>query len=470
MTIDCDVVVLGTGAAGSVAALSAARAGANVWVISKMPYRAPSCTTRAFGDITWSTDETADELFAQVVATGGWLGNQRLVEAFVADIPARLADLRELGVQLDEPRPAGEGMPGVVRWSYRGKDSGLELTNLLEDHAQAAGAKFMWGKVATRVLVSEGRVAGLAHFCLKTREVSVFRAPAVVIATGGGACMYPRTDNPPGATGDGIALAYEAGAELVDLECISFGFPNDRIEEALHAPEPPADLGHAHYFLGGVRIDEQGASTLPGLFAAGEATGGLFGAGRLGGSALGDCLVFGHRAGVAAAACARDANRADLPDDGVAAAQEELESLNTGAANPDELAARLREINWRCLGPVKTRETLERALGELPGLDEGLAAMAAGDQAQLRAAAEARAMRTVAELVARASLLREETRGCYWRGDFPAPDNATQLRNILIRKTEGGPSLTEEPPVLTRVTQPGAVRIGAGCFRYLPRG
>lgn len=470
MAIDCDVVVLGTGLAGAMAARAAAEQGARVWVISKLPHRAPNCTSRAWGGSTWSTEETADELVAQVVQTGGYLSNQRLVEAFASDIPARLADLTSIGAQFDEPMLSAPDMPGVIRWSYRGKDSGLELTNLLEERAQTAGAGFMWGKVATRVLLSDGRVAGLAFFCLKTGELSAFRAPAVVIATGGGACMYPHTDNPPGATGDGIALAYDAGAELVDLECISFVFPEDRMQEALRAREPLPKVGHAHYFLGGVRIDEQGASTLPGLFAAGEATGGLFGAGRLGGSALGDCLVFGHRAGQAAAAHAREAQRTELPEADLAAAREELASLTAGGADPDELAARLREINWRCLGTVKTRAGLQSALAELPGLDEGLARMAAAEPGQLRTAAEVRSMRTVAELAARASLLREETRGCYWHGDFPAPDNTTQLRNIIIRKEEGGPALSEEPPLMTRIKQPGEPRIGAGCFHYLPRG
>jgi len=135
----------------------------------------------------------------------------------------------------------------------------------------------------------------------------------------------------------------------------------------------------------------------------------------------------------------------------------------------DELAARLRETTWRCLGTVKTRETIESALAELPGLDEGLAAMSAADNDQVRTAAEARGMRTVAELVARASLLREETRGCYWRSDFPEPDNDTQLRNIVIRKETGRPALSEGRPTVTCATEPGEVRTGAGCFGYLPR-
>ncbi len=471
MSIRCDVVVMGTGAAGLMAARSAAQAGADVWVISKMPHRAPNCTTAAYGDITWSTDETAGELAEQVIETGGCLSNQKLVEAFAEDIPARLADLRAMGVEFDEPRVLADGMPGAVRWSYRGKDSGLAMTDLMQTHAEQAGAKFMWEKVATRALVANGRVAGLAFLCLKTGELSVLEAPAIIVATGGGACMYRRTDNPPGATGDGIAMAYEAGAELVDIECVSFGFPQGRVDDALHAPEAPCEdlleIGHAHYFLGGIRIDEQGASSIPGLFAAGESTGGVFGAARLGGSAVGECLVFGHRAGVAAAQYAAQATLTTDPD--TARAEEDLATLMAGDADPYELADRLRAITWRYMGTVKTSDTLGQALSELAALDEDLPHMGAAGGQQLRTAVEVRSMRTLAELVARASLIREETRGCYWRTDFPEPDSATQLRNTIVRKEEGGPALSTEPPVMTRITSPREVRIGAGCFNYIER-
>ncbi|HUS81407.1 MAG TPA: FAD-binding protein, partial [Armatimonadota bacterium] len=237
--IRCDVVVMGVGAAGLAAAHAAARAGANVWVISKMHYRAPSPTTRAYGDITWSTEDTAGELVRQMALTGGLLGNQRLLEVLAADLPRRLADLRGIGVAFDEPRPAGEGMPGLMRWSYRGQDGGQGLVDVMQSAAEDAGAGLMWGKVATQVLVQDGRVVGLAYVCLKTLEVTVVAVPAVIIATGGGAGIFARTDSPPGNTGDGIALAYRAGAELVDLECVSFVFPPHRVCEVLAAPSAP---------------------------------------------------------------------------------------------------------------------------------------------------------------------------------------------------------------------------------------
>lgn len=470
MAIECDVVILGTGLAGVMAARAAAESGADVRVISKMPLGASNCTTRAWGGTTYSTDETASELVAQIVDAAGLLSNQELVRVLAHDTPARLADLRAMGVQMDEPILTSPDKPGIVRWSYRGKDSGLPVTGLIAARAEQAGAEFMFGQVAARVLIAEGQVAGLAALDLETRETTLFQAPVVIIATGGGAGMYARNDSPPGNTGDGIVLAYEAGADLVDLECITFAAPPKRLPEILAASPAPDEellgLGHAHYFMGGVRIDAEGASTVPGLYAAGEATGGLFGAARLGGAALADCLVFGHRAGLAAAGYASERGRVALPEADAAAAMALADKLRNGTTDPDDLGERLRQINWRWMGTMKSADTLERELVELTSLDHEVAALGARDGPAMRTALEVRGMRTLAELVARASLLREETRGCYWRTDFPQPDSDTQLRNIIIRKTDSGPALSDESLVLGDITKIGQVRIGTGCFSY----
>jgi succinate dehydrogenase/fumarate reductase flavoprotein subunit len=461
------------GAAGMMAALEAAREGAQVCVISKMAPRASNCTTRAWGGFTYCTDDTADELFAQVVETGGFLNNQELVEVFVQEVPHALATLAELGVEMDEPMLTSPAMPGMIRWSYRGKDAGLGMTEALRDGAEEMGAKFLHDHAATRVLKDEERVAGVAAADLKTMETVAFQARSVVIATGGGACAYPRTDNPPGATGDGIVLAYEAGAELADLECVSFQFPKQRVGEVFDAPEVPYEpilgLGHAHYFLGGIKIGESGQTTLPGLYAAGEATGGLFGAARLGGSALADPVIFGARAGRAAALAAREIETPNLDEEALAEEAQCLERLATGTVRPAELGEQTRQLLWRYCGTMKTAETLDTAVEELAALAEQVENLGATNGEELREAIEVRNIHRLGGLLARASLLREETRGCYWRVDHPEPDNEGQLRNIIIHKVEDGPELRPEPTVTTRITQPGEPRIGPGCFGYIER-
>ena len=471
--IHTDVVVVGMGAAGMTAALEAARAGADVWVISKMPRGAPNCTTRAHGDFTYSTDETAGELFAQVVETGGFLNDQRLVEALVEDIPAALARLREVGVEFDEHRQAAPHMPGTVRWSYRGKDAGHGLTEALGRAAMQAGARGAWSQVATGILTEGGRAVGLATLDLDAMRPVVWEANSVVIATGGGAGAYPRHDNPPGAVGDGVVMAYEAGAQLVDIECVSFGFPEQRLPEVFEAPEAPHEpllaLGHAHYFLGGIRIGERGETTLPGLYAAGEATGGVFGAGRLGGSALADTVAFGARAGRAAALAAGETRPCPAPAEQVSQQAHRLELLRRGGADPAEVGERLKALLWRYCGTVKTAATLDAALAGLAEMSEQVGALGASGPDEARAALEAQSIHRLGELVARAARLREESRGCFWRTDHPAPANEVWIRNIVVRRGEDGPLLRMEAPVMTWLTTPTAPRIGAGCFGYVPR-
>ncbi len=472
--VECDVVVVGTGAAGMVAALTAAESGAKVYCLSKMPYAAPSCTTRAFGDMTWSTEDTEDELFRQVVHTGGFLSNQHRVWRFANEACRAPRRLRVLGVQLDEPRPAGEGMPGTVRWSYRGTDSGQELLDVVRAATMPRKVGFLYDHVATEVLLDGDRVCGLTAVCLKARQPVILRAPYVVMATGGGAGIFARTDNPPGTTGDGIAMAYEAGADIVDVELISFGYPQARVADVLERGEELRadllELGYAHYFLGGMWVDAREGSSVGGLFGAGEVTGGLFGAGRLGGSALADCMISGREAGGGAAGHWRDRlYPPELPEDTLDAACDRIETILRGTTHPVPLQERIREICWRGLGPVKTEASITRALEELEVLSPEIAFCGGASREDIRTAVEVRHMHTVARLVALASLERRETRGCYWRADYPEPDNETQLRNIILRKGEGGPEVTSEPPRMDRLKEPAPPRIGAGCFGYIER-
>ncbi len=474
VVINGDVVVVGTGAAGMIAALTAAEHGAKVLCISKMPFHAPSCTTRAFGDITWSTPDTAEELLRQVICTGGFLNDQGRVRVFADRVHRILRRLRVLGVEFDAPHSAGPGMPGTVRWSYRGTDSGQELLDVIGAATMPRKVGFLYGHAATEVLVEQGVVCGLAAVCLKSRQPVILNAPCVVLATGGGAGIFARTDNPQATTGDGIAMAYEAGVELVDLELISFGYPEARISDVLARGEQLREellaLGHAHYFLGGMRVDARARSGIAGLFGAGEVTGGLFGAGRLGGSALADCAISGQEAGRATARYRRDRlDATELLDDAVGAACDRIEMVLRGTTHPAPVQERIRQICWRNLGPVKTEASISRALEELDEIAPQIALCGGANREAIRMAVEVRHMHTVARLVARASLERRETRGCYWRADYPEPDNVTQLRNIILRKDTGGPEVTSEPPMMCYLREPTPPRIGAGCFEYVTR-
>lgn len=343
----------------------------------------------------------------------------------------------------------------------------------LRRRAEEMGVRFRDETVVAQILRNDSGVTGALAVCTADGTPVAIGAKAVVIATGGGACLYRRHDNPPGTTGDGLALAYEVGAELVDMEFVSFQLPEDRTPDLFAAPEvpmePPPAYGAAHYFLGGLVIDECCRTTVPGLFAAGEATGGLFGAGRLGGAALADILVFGAIAGTEAARHAGD-SAAPCPDEAeIRAGCSRLESLLAGGEDTvASLTARLQDLMWRFCGMIKSRESLEAARSELARLEAQRSALRVSAVAELRSGLEWLNMLTLARLIVDASLQRQETRGVFWRHDYPQPDNEAWLQSIYWRRTGGEDHCDFRPPVMTRLTAPVAPRIGAGCFDYLP--
>ena len=187
----------------------------------------------------------------------------------------------------------------------------------------------------------------------------------------------------------------------------------------------------AHHTMGGVVIDPAGATSVPGLFAAGEVTGGLHGANRMGGNALAETLVFGRRAGESAAEwAARGGRAAPGAEDGAPA-----RGVARAAAprmTAAEVGRRLGQIMWQEGGIVRTRAGLERALSAVEEL-HGVA-RAGGGAAWLRA----QAALTAAGLVLEAALRRTESRGAHFREDFPQADDARWLGHLRVRQTAAG--------------------------------
>ncbi len=472
-----DVLVVGCGGAGLRAAISAAEAGASVIVLSKLPADAPTCTTRTAGYITYSTDESAEELFRQIVEAGGFLNDQRLVETFVNRAPEELAFLQRLGVEMEpsEEGPISEPtMPGIVKLRRGGNSScGQAMTDPLKREAERAGVVFRHEMFAVRLFNQDGRVTGALGLDRQTGELAAFSAGATVLATGGGSNIFERSNNPPGVTGDGIAMAYDAGAELVDIELINFVFPRPKFKLLFKVENPPDEaflkLGAAHYFLGGVRIDPHGETTLPGLFAAGEATGGLFGAARNGGAAMADILIFGAIAGGRAAEFRRGRAPAEPSSEVVAEEEARLRAWRKGAAAPSELLRAVQRILWRYAGTMKTDKTLARAEEELARASNQLDDLRCESPDDFVTAYEARSALVLGQMIVKASAARRETRGNFWRIDYPEFDNKAGLKNIIIRKTEAGPILEEQAPVWTRLKTPTPPRVLPGCLGYLPR-
>jgi len=196
-----------------------------------------------------------------------------------------------------------------------------------------------------------------------------------------------------------------------------------------------------HYFMGGIEIDENGATNILGLYAAGEVTGGIDGANRLGGNALTNTIVFGARAGRAAAEHAKSLERSETSDSSAQEIEKDLEEIR---ARPQSLGARPREIRkrlqatmTRCVGVMRSQETLEKAQACIQELSRDLSRIYATTTWELGEAVEVESMLAVAKIVARCAFERRESRGAHYRLDYPNEDTKW-LKNLLVERSGTG--------------------------------
>ena len=400
-----DVLIIGAGGAGLRAAIEALAQGASVGVVCKS-LLGKAHTVMAEGGIAaaMANVDPADNWkvhFRDTMRGGKLLNNWRMAQLHAQEAPERVRELEQWGALFDRTEK-GEilqrafGGHTFKRLCHVGDRTGLELIRTLQDRGVQQGVDCYMECTVTRLLMENGRFAGAFAYWRENGRFIVFKAKAVVIATGGIGKAWTVTSNSWEYTGDGMALAYEAGAELMDMEFVQFhptgmvwppGVQGILVTEAVrgeggilrnklgerfmekydpkrmelstrdvvarsiytevregrgtehggayldisHKPaeyvkkklpsmyhqfkeladvditKEPMEVGPTcHYMMGGIRVEaETGQSSMPGIFAAGEAAAGLHGANRLGGNSLSDLLVFGRRAGMAAAAHAK---------------------------------------------------------------------------------------------------------------------------------------------------------------------
>ncbi len=537
-----DVVCVGGGGAGIMAAVAAAEQGARVAVVSKEPVGYGN-TRLAVGLMACSglPGDTREAFIEDVLAGGEWLGDRRLVEALVDGAAEAAARLESFGHTFIRDSEGFLSQQAVTRAgghsrsrTLRSSGIGIGLCQSLRAAVEKHGIGLYEDTLVSRLVKNEGRVCGIKALDLAEGREYVLGAKAVVLCTGGGGWLfYPQTSNARTATGDGYALAYEAGAELVDMEqvqAIPFAVtspaayrglfcgepalagpygrilngdgdtildgginnmsraavvsrmageivagrvgpnggltldlrPNLEHEDGLKArdrlrevgmfdvvlpaygrkaydwEEPWEVLPTVHFFMGGVRADQDGRTCVPGLFAAGEVMGGVHGGNRLGSVALTEIFVFGWRAGLAAAEYAGSSPAAEpaacLGDSGLYGRR--------GAIRPVTLVRRLQALLWEKAGLVRNREGLLDGLREIDAI-EALAKTAGVSEKRVyntEAAdfLELGFMLTTARLVLTAALLREESRGAHLRGDFPASGGKDWQKNIILRRAEDG--------------------------------
>ena len=548
MTIEAsyDVLVLGAGGAGMRAAIAAAEQGLSVGVVCKS-LLGKAHTVMAEGGIAAAlgnldSEDSWQVHFGDTMRGGAMVNNWRMVELYSHEVIDRVIELEQWGGVFDRTKEGRISQRAFGAHSWRrlahiGDRTGLELIRTCQDRlVHTEGVTVHMETTLTRLLKDGDRIAGGCGYQRATGEFVTLRAKAVILATGGWGRMYRITSNSWEGTGDGAAMAYEAGAELKDMEFVQFhptgmvwppgargilvteavrgeggilrnsvgerfmerydpvkkdlssrdvvarsifkevqagrGSPHGgafldvthlgaeairrrlpSMYEQFHSlagvditKEPMEVAPTIHYTMGGINVEaETAATTVPGLFAAGECAAGLHGANRLGGNSLGDILVFGRRAGEAAAEYVR--SHPELPVVSAAEIEAEhrilLRPLSGGEGeDPFKLHRELQDVMQSGAAIARTEQSLQEALELVLELRERADRIRVpGDTAYNPGFSGARDdifMLTVSEAIVRSALERRESRGSQWRLDYLERDEELGKVNLVTRKGANG--------------------------------
>lgn len=550
-TRPCNVLVIGTGAAGLRAAIAARQAGVDVVVIGKRS-RLDAHTVLAAGGInaalgTVDPEDSWQQHFADTMREGYSLSDPRVVEIMTREAPAAINELAAWGCPFARTSDGRLdqryfGAHTYRRTCYAGDYTGRAVLSTLADQAQKLDIPVIEDQYVSRLLTAEGQCFGALAFDLYTGDRTVFEADAVVLCGGGHTRIWRRsTSRRDENYGEGMWLAYQAGARLMDMELVQFhptgmlvpeeaagtlvteavrgeggrlynakgerfmerydpermelssrdrialanyteitegrGGPNggvfldvthlgkEVILEKLPrmyrqfveyqmldiAKEPMEVAPTAHYSMGGIVVDPPSHATdVTGLYAAGECTAGLHGANRLGGNSLVETLVFGRRAGEAAARFSRERESQLRSKPVVDEAQADLDSLiHNGTELSRALQREVRNIMWERCGVVRDASAMGQALGmldevrlALPSVDVRPSEEGWGDLAHVL---DVQAMLGSAEATLRGAIARQETRGAHNRSDFPELDPAMEVNFTIRRNSDARMSLESAP-------------------------
>jgi succinate dehydrogenase / fumarate reductase, flavoprotein subunit len=576
-----DVLIIGAGGAGLRAAVAGIAAGRSVGVVCKSllgkahTVMAEGGMAAAMGHVddrdAWTTH------FRDTMVGGRLLNHPRMAELHAREAPDRVRELEEWGAVFDRTadgrilqRPFGGHT--YPRLAHVGDRTGLELIRTLQDRSVGVGVQVYQETIITRLAVIDGRVAGAIGYRRADGTPVAFPARAVILATGGAGRSFAVTSNSWECSGDGYALAWRAGAQLMDMEFVQFHptgmvhppgvrgllvteavrgeggilrnsegerfmwryLPEDRrheyaatdeearawvdaltegrqtdlrrppelstrdnvaraiyteVKEGRGSPHGgvfldisylpaervrrklpsmydqfkeladvditagPMEVGPTmHYMMGGIRVEaDTGATTLPGLYAAGEVAAGLHGSNRLGGNSLTDLLVFGRRAGeAAAAATAEPASPAELPGDFVAESTAAMTApFERRGEDPNRLHADLQQTMSSLVGIFRTEADLRSALARIEGYRERWQALAVSGPRRFNPGwdlvFELRNMLVVSEAIARSALERTESRGAHSRLDHPEMRPEWDVVNVTVGRGEAGMEVRRTP-------------------------
>ena len=557
--IEADVLVIGGGLAGMRAAIEANKLGAAVVLVVKGKLAKGGCGVSAYhgaGVGPWCAPGDTKELHLRdVIKCGGYLADQELCKIMVDEVTDRLVELERFGLywerksdgSIDAYLGAGHSAPRTISSFQR--QSGLSMVNALKAEIIRQKIRVLEDILVTEMLSQNGTVVGATGLNYLDGEFIYFKAKSTVLATGCASQVFPVCTPPPECTGDGQAMAYRVGAELMNMEQVLYVscFANPAAWRGIMVPtlfkigddvphllnrggerylqryDPEnlematkdiiaraayteikegragegntlyADLRHlpyeelkqklgavvgcmekigldarkdlveftptAHETLGGVKINSECESTVPGLYAAGSVVSAIYGNDGITGRGTGHALVFGKRAGEYAGKRALEISMPSIEWEQVETERKRVFKLldsREGIA-PIKALKNLQQIMGTYFWLAKNEAGLKKALKEILRMREEdfsrlcLSCSTRRYNLEWLHALELGNMVDVSEMMVRSAVMRKESRTTFLREDYPEEDNANWLKNIVVRRENGQMRVSSMPVKLTYV-------------------
>ncbi len=590
--LNFDVLVIGAGGAGLSAAIAASQEkNIKVGLVCKS-LLGKAHTVMAEGGMAAALGNVDDRddwkiHFRDTMRGGKMLNNWKMAEIHAKDSPARVRELEHWGAVFDRTKDGlinqrNFGGHRYPRLAHVGDRTGLEMIRTLQDHGIHQGIDIHMECTALDITKDKsGRVSGIVCMYRETGEFIIFETKSLIFATGGAGKSWEITSNSWEYTGDGYGMAYEAGAELIDMEFNQFHptgmvwppsvkgilvtegvrgeggimknsegkrfmfdyipekFANETADteeeaarwlrgdkEARRPPElltrdvvaraintevkagrgsehggayldiatqrnsddikkklpsmyhqfkvlaelditkQPMEVGPTcHYFMGGIKVDaETSMTTVEGLFACGEAAGGMHGANRLGGNSLSDLLVFGNLSGRKAVEYSKNLKSyPKINDEDIKHIIKKATSIlnREKGNNPYLIHEDLQKNMQYNVGIIRNKKEIIDGINTIDNLKSQFENVKAPGSSQFNPGwHEALALRNLlisSEAVAKSALLREESRGAHTREDFPDERKEWLDYNIINKKGKNGKMETikqkrnEPDPELKRI-------------------
>jgi succinate dehydrogenase / fumarate reductase flavoprotein subunit len=549
--LEHDVLVVGAGLAGLRAALAAHHSGANVAVATKVhPVRSHS--NAAQGGINAALTHLGDsweEHAFETVKGSDYLGDQDAIEIMCREAGQAIIEQEHMGVifNRDETGHLGTrafGGQQRARTFFVADFTGQAMLHVMYEQIMKAGLFVYEEWFVTSLIIEDGECHGVVALEMVTGRMQIIKAKAVIMATGGLGRLFEPSTNALICTGDGMALAYGAGAPLMDMEMVQYHpttlksngvliteaargegayllnskgerfmekyAPNmlelasrdvvsraeqteinegrdvdgcvlldlrhlgkEKIHERLSyinevsmdflgidlAEEPVPVRPGMHYEMGGVKTDADGATSVPGLYAAGEcACVSVHGGNRLGANSLLDTIVFGRRSGEAAAIYSKEKPNRTIPDSRLSQDEDQLKEIMAREDNGDSPAKIRLEMGVTMndyVAVFRTIDGMETARKKLRDLKERFHRVPVQDKGRvfntnIIFAVELGFMLDCAEAIVVSALERKESRGAHFMSEFPERDDENWIKHISVYSTPDGPRLDYVPVTITQ--------------------